>query len=102
MTIIFKIQLRDIKKPPVWRRLEIPGSFTFDEFHETIQAAFGWWNYHLYQFEKSPFGYGWTVKMPSESDWEIGNDVVDSQKTLVSTFLKKMKLKNFFYVYDFA
>ncbi len=66
MTLTFKIQLRDITKPPVWRRLEIPEDFTFDDLHNAIQSAFGWWNNHLYQFEKSPFCHGWKVKEPSD------------------------------------
>lgn len=30
--------------------------FTFDRIHEVIQEAFGWQDYHLYQF--SPKGFG--------------------------------------------
>ena len=102
MTLTLKIQLRGIKQPPVWRRIVIPASFTFHHLHETIQEAFDWWDYHLYQFEKSPFDNGWTVKVPDESDEEYGYDVTDSKKTLVSAFLRKMGLKKFVYVYDFG
>lgn len=102
MTLTLKIQLRGIKQPPVWRRIEIPASFTFHHLHETIQEAFDWWDYHLYQFEKSPFDNGWTVKVPDESDEEYGYDITDSKKTLVSAFLRKMGLKKFVYVYDFG
>ena len=42
MTLQFKIQLRSITNPPVWRRLVIPGDFTFHQFHQAIQEAFGW------------------------------------------------------------
>lgn len=102
MTLTLKIQLRGIKQPPVWRRIEIPASFTFHHLHETIQEAFDWWDYHLYQFEKSPFDNGWAVKVPDESDDELGYDVSDSKKTQVSAFLRKMGLKKFVYVYDFG
>jgi len=40
----------------VWRRLLVPSHFTFDRIHEVIQEAFGWKDYHLYQF--SPKGFG--------------------------------------------
>lgn len=36
-----KIQLRNVTKPPVWRRLQIPSDITFLELHYIIQAAFG-------------------------------------------------------------
>ena len=68
MTIQFKIQIRDIKKPPVWRRIVIPGNFTFHDLHNTIQSAFGWWDEHLYQFQRHPFDGGWTVKEPDDED----------------------------------
>jgi len=102
MTLTLKIQLRGIKQPPVWRRIVIPASFTFHNLHETIQEAFDWRDYHLYQFEKSPFDNGWTVKIPDKSDEELGYDVSDAKKTLVSAFLRKMELKKLVYVYDFG
>ena len=45
VTYCFKIQLRGITKPPVWRKVEVPSQFTFGAFHLIIQAAFGWYNY---------------------------------------------------------
>jgi hypothetical protein len=30
-------------KPPVWRRLELPGDLTLAQLHDVIQAAMGWW-----------------------------------------------------------
>lgn len=45
MALTFKIQIRGIKKPPVWRRISIPESFTFYDLHRTIQTAFGWKGY---------------------------------------------------------
>ena len=102
MTLTFKIQLRGIKKPPVWRRIEIPAHFSFHKLHETIQEAFGWWDYHLYQFEGTAFGEDWTVGVPDESDTDWYYEVTDSKKTIVSEFLEKMGLKKFVYVYDFG
>ncbi len=39
--VALKVTLRDIK-PPVWRRLVLPGTMTLAELHEAIQAAMGW------------------------------------------------------------
>jgi hypothetical protein len=35
-----------------WRRMTVPASLTVEQFHEILQAAFGWANYHLYRFER--------------------------------------------------
>ncbi|WP_041944212.1 plasmid pRiA4b ORF-3 family protein [Tsukamurella paurometabola] len=37
-------------KPPVWRRLELPGDLTLSAVHEVIQAAMGWYDCHLHKF----------------------------------------------------
>ena len=102
MTIQLKIQIRDIKKPPVWRRIVIPGNFTFHDLHDTIQAAFGWWGEHLYQFQRHPFDGGWTVKEPDEENDLWGDEPEDSHQTNVGTFIQHMGLEKFVYVYDFG
>lgn len=60
-----KVTLLDTK-PPIWRRVLVAGDSTLDHVHEVIQAAFGWWNYHLHEFEVGPVRYG--VPDPDE-DW---------------------------------
>ncbi|MFD9664140.1 plasmid pRiA4b ORF-3 family protein [Rhodococcus sp. NPDC059968] len=37
-------------KPPVWRRLELPGDLPLDQLHLVIQAAMGWLDGHLHRF----------------------------------------------------
>ena len=37
-------------KPPIWRRLAVPGDFTFEELHGAIQVSFEWENAHMHQF----------------------------------------------------
>lgn len=37
-------------KPPVWRRLELPGDLTLPRLHDVIQAAMGWSDSHLHRF----------------------------------------------------
>ena len=53
MTYQFKIQIKGITKPPVWRRVLVPDTFTFQQFHFLIQEVFGWENVHLYVFRRS-------------------------------------------------
>ncbi|MFC7373499.1 plasmid pRiA4b ORF-3 family protein [Fictibacillus iocasae] len=35
----------------IWRRILVPSGITFQRLHKIIQAAFGWEEYHLFQFE---------------------------------------------------
>jgi hypothetical protein len=37
-------------RPPVWRRLELPGDLTLPRLHDVIQAAMGWTDSHLHRF----------------------------------------------------
>lgn len=37
-------------KPPVWRRIEVPGDITLPQLHEVLQAAMGWTDSHLHRF----------------------------------------------------
>lgn len=36
--------------PPIWRRIEVPGTFTLDRLHMVVQVAMGWTNSHLHAF----------------------------------------------------
>jgi hypothetical protein len=95
----FKVQLLNISDPPVWRRLLVPGQFTFFRFHKIIQIAFGWENAHLFQF--SPKGY------QSSPIIAIPNPQWDEEPV---QDCKKVKLRQIFtspgqtftYLYDFG
>ena len=45
-----KITLCDTD-PPIWRRIEVKTTTTLKALHPVIQAAMGWENEHLFQFE---------------------------------------------------
>ena len=45
-------------KPPIWRRLELPGSITLAQLHEVLQVAFDWDNSHLHEFTAGRTRYG--------------------------------------------
>lgn len=40
-----KITLRD-SKPPIWRRVLVPGTFSLYKLHSVIQVAMGWDDSH--------------------------------------------------------
>jgi hypothetical protein len=45
----FKITLKGTK-PPVWRKILVPETYTFWDLHVAIQDAMGWLDYHLHEF----------------------------------------------------
>jgi hypothetical protein len=89
-----KVTLHDTK-PPVWRRVLVDGASTLDQVHEVIQAAFGWWNYHLHEFEIGQTRYG--VPDPDE-DW--GPPTTDERGVALDTVASEGS--KFEYVYDFG
>ena len=70
MAFKFRIQLKNVQKPPVWRQVIVPENFTFEQLHLVIQEAFGWGNYHLFQFSPSGYGSEPVIAIPSDDDWE--------------------------------
>lgn len=45
----FHIRLEGIE-PPIWRRIRVPGSYSFWDLHVAIQDAMGWLDCHLHLF----------------------------------------------------
>jgi hypothetical protein len=100
MAFQFKIQLKKITNPPVWRRVIIPENFTFQRLHHVIQYAFGWTNSHLFQF--SPGGYGSkpVISIPMEDeDWD--EKPLDAKKIKLNEIFTAEKQK-LTYLYDFG
>ena len=57
-------------KPPVWRRVVVPSRSTLAELHDVVQAAFGWWGYHLHDFNIGGVRYG----SDDGEDWDPPKD----------------------------
>ena len=66
-----KVTLED-SKPPIWRRLLVGSDTTLGDLHHVIQAAFGWWDYHLHQFIVDETYFG--VPDPDYEDYVEMND----------------------------
>jgi hypothetical protein len=100
----FKIQLKDITHPPVWRRVVVPANFSFAKFHKVIQAAFGWWDYHLYQFSPKGWASEPVIGVPDPTGFESPFDEMkklNSAKTKLSGIFTTEKQK-YTYIYDFG
>jgi hypothetical protein len=93
----FKITLLGIK-PAIWRRIQVPDC-TLDDLHEYIQAAFGWENYHLHQFDID--GVHYSQPAPDGDDFDM--DFEDETDVLLSKLLPKSSRKvQWLYEYDFG
>ena len=45
-------------RPPIWRRVQVPGTLSLAAFHDMIQTVFGWTDSHLHQFHIGGVSYG--------------------------------------------
>jgi len=99
MAFQFKIQLKNTSTSPVWRRVLVPENFTFDRLHQVIQAAFGWEDYHLYQFSPRGWGSYPLITIPSEYDSEKPD--MDASKTKLNKVFTTEK-QTYVYIYDFG
>jgi hypothetical protein len=71
--------------PAIYRRIEVPKTYTFWDLHVAIQDAFGWWDSHLHEFSfpRKKGKEGVRIGIPiddgfmapedlPEAGWEIG------------------------------
>jgi hypothetical protein len=86
-----KVTLRNTK-PPIWRRILMPGTMTLADLHRAIQIAMGWDNSHLHDFDTGDERYG----DPTTTD-----DITDENRVTLNT-LVKAGVTRFSYTYDFG
>jgi hypothetical protein len=79
--------------PAIWRRIEVPASFTLKELHDVIQAVMGWADYHLHHFQIGGVQYG----EPTPED----RDIASERKLKLSTLAIDGE-RVFDYVYDYG
>ncbi len=89
--VSLKITLRG-SKPPIWRRLLVPGSMTLDDLHVAIQATMGWDSGHMHAFMIGKEQYG---------DPEAGDDLSDEADMSLDQIVKS-GVPRFTYTYDFG
>ena len=89
--VSLKVTLKGTK-PPVWRRLLVPGTMTLGALSEAILTGMGWMGGHLHAFEVGGRQYG----DPATTD-----DVADENRLTLNGVLKS-GVKRFGYDYDFG
>jgi hypothetical protein len=78
--------------------MQVPDG-TLADLHEYLQAAFGWWNYHLHQFAIDGERYG----PPARDDMDFGLEMIDETEVPLSQLIPKSGRKSrWLYEYDFG
>ncbi len=97
----FKITLKGCK-PPVWRRIQVPETYTFCDLHVAIQDAMGWSDSHLHQFDlvNPSTRKRAEIGMPDEG-FGFGEEVMPGWKQKIAARFS-MENKSAEYIYDFG
>jgi hypothetical protein len=96
-----KISLENTK-PPIWRRIEIPCTYTFWDLHVAIQDAMGWSDLHLHQFEVADpiTGHPLFLGVPHEEDIDPEGTIPEWEVRVVSYLT--LAHRTLTYDYDFG
>jgi hypothetical protein len=89
------VTLHDVS-PLIWRRLLVPESLTLAKLHRVIQAAMGWSNSHLHEFEIG--GRRYSIPDP---DWDDEGSVLSERRYRLGDVLEG-GVSEFAYLYDFG
>lgn len=101
-TLTLRVQMQDVTKPPMWRELKVPADFNFLQLHRAIQAACGFEDCHLWQFQRKAYDSGVQIGIPSTRNEPGLEDCThDARKTGITAFLAE-KGQKLVYVYDFG
>jgi hypothetical protein len=98
----FKITLKEIS-PLIWRRIQVPDTYTFWDLHVAIQDAMGWLDYHLHQFTlfNPKTGERDCIGIPDDDEWDPDITTLAGWKIpMVSYF--SLQNKEAEYEYDFG
>jgi hypothetical protein len=93
------VALDDIA-PQIWRRLIVPLDTTLAQLHHILQAAMGWTDSHLHEFDIGGLRYG-DIDMLNEDRFEDDAQAFDAAEVRLKDFSRKPGTA-FTYIYDFG
>jgi hypothetical protein len=76
----FDLEVTLVLPRRIWRRFLLHKAATFAELHAAIQAAFGWQDYHLYEFRHPGDRNRVFAGLPGVSDLEEDRTIPDAKK----------------------
>ena len=94
-TLQMRVSIKGIS-PPIWRKLLVSSDTTLHELHLMIQAAFGWYNCHLYEFSDGYENYS----RPDDWDEPDAGEIDSTRVTLGDLNLSEGDKLT--YLYDFG
>ncbi len=83
-------------RPPIWRRVLVPGDMVLGQLHLVLQIAMGWTDSHLHQFVCNRICYG-----IRDDEFGIDMDVEDENDYRLNQLLTSEK-DTMIYEYDFG
>ena len=89
-----KVTLVEIR-PPIWRRIQVPGNTTLPNLHLMLQSVMGWYNCHLHKFTIDGIDYS-----TSDPDWD-DLDYQDERRVHLDKVVSRAGTA-FSYMYDFG
>jgi Plasmid pRiA4b ORF-3-like protein len=92
--VILRIELQGIE-PLIWRRVSVSAGTNLAGVHRIIQAAMGWLDCHLWNFEVSGRKYG--MHLPDDPEW---NERIENAGTITLQALLRAGERHMQYVYD--
>jgi len=87
MTFHFKIQLKEYKKPEVWRQVSVPSNYSFLQLHKVINIIFGK-QQEISTFSFSPLNSDYNFRISSML-FSLGSEKA-AKTTLLSSIFKKL------------
>jgi hypothetical protein len=94
-TYQLKVTLRGTR-PPVWRRVVVPGNLTLARLHCVIQDAMGWHDCHLHSFTVNGTEFG----VPDRDGCGFGPEMEPETKYRLEDLVEEKD--RFSYAYDFG
>ena len=79
----FKITLKRIR-PPIWRRIQVPETYTFQDLHVAIQDVMGWEGYHLHEFIMADPATGLEMRIGTPSEDFGFQEVLQEHKEMIA------------------
>ncbi|MBN2124152.1 MAG: DUF1841 family protein [Deltaproteobacteria bacterium] len=98
----FKVTLKGIR-PPVWRRIQVPGDYSFWDLHVALQDAMGWLDEHLHSFTiRNPqTGEEERIGIPCEEyGWDLQEEIPGWERKIARYFNEENPKAG--YTYDFG
>jgi hypothetical protein len=85
-------------RPPIWRRILVPGYVTLATLHDILQETMGWYDCHMHDFSCK----GIRFALPSEYDGDFGGfSAEDERKVRLNEVLTRPR-SSMRYQYDFG